>query len=151
MCNDERLVQVVAWNETYRGIGAGAATTAATTATIINNHHNNRSSPPPPPPPPPPPLPPPLTTLTATIQWPNDDWQVVAAVEKLDFEAITAEKAELLRNDFMPTPEELSAMTERVDNGSKLAPLDSFLYKLSKVIDIVLAVFFFLFVPPPPT
>lgn len=42
-------------------------------------------------------------------------------------------QAELLRNEFMPTTEELEAIQERVDSGEKVAPLDMFLYKLSQV------------------
>jgi hypothetical protein len=42
-------------------------------------------------------------------------------------------QAELLRNDFMPTDDEIAAITERVDAGQKLAPLDVFLHKLAQV------------------
>jgi hypothetical protein len=42
-------------------------------------------------------------------------------------------QAELLRNDFMPTDDEIAAITERVEAGQKLAPLDVFLHKLAQV------------------
>ena len=51
----------------------------------------------------------------------------------MDTTAITTEKAELLRNDFWPTAEEVELINDRVDDGQKLAPLDVFLHKLSLV------------------
>ena len=58
---------------------------------------------------------------------------VVAAVTAMDTVNITPEKAELLRNDFMPQDDELAAIKERVANDEKLAPLDQFLLKLAEV------------------
>ena len=60
---------------------------------------------------------------------------VIDAIERMDVDKIPPEKAELLRNDFLPTDEELKAIKERTDNGQKIAPLDSLLLKLSGVSD----------------
>lgn len=58
---------------------------------------------------------------------------VIDAIERMDVDKIPPEKAELLRNDFLPTDEELKAIKERTDTGQKIAPLDSLLLKLSGV------------------
>jgi len=58
---------------------------------------------------------------------------VIDAIEKMDMEKIPAEKAELLRNEFIPTPEETSAIKARIEKNEKIAPLDDMLFKLSQV------------------
>lgn len=53
---------------------------------------------------------------------------MVDAITAMDAETISAEKAELLRNEFMPTPEEVELINERVESGyefSHLVFLDS--------------------------
>jgi hypothetical protein len=59
--------------------------------------------------------------------------ECVDAIAKMDVENITPEKAELLRNSFMPTDEELPLIKQRVADGEALAPLDGFLLKLAEL------------------
>jgi len=59
--------------------------------------------------------------------------EVVDAIAKMDTNKITPEKAELLKNDFLPTDEEKELIKERKEAGSKLAPLDIFLDTLAGV------------------
>ena len=59
--------------------------------------------------------------------------KVVDAIAKMDTNKITPEKAELLKNDFLPTDEEKELIKERKEAGSKLAPLDIFLDTLAGV------------------
>ena len=58
---------------------------------------------------------------------------VIAAIEAMDMDKIPGEKAELLRNDFLPEPDEIKLIAARLDAGQKVAPLDQMLFKLSKV------------------
>lgn len=60
--------------------------------------------------------------------------EVVKAIDELDTDKIPADKAELLRNDFWPTDEEVAAIKDRLENTTKkLAPIDDFMYKLHSV------------------
>jgi hypothetical protein len=58
---------------------------------------------------------------------------VIEAIEAMDMTKIPGEKAELLRNDFLPEPEEIKLIAARLDADQKVAPLDMMLFKLSKV------------------
>lgn len=59
--------------------------------------------------------------------------EIAEAMEQWDLEKLPSEKADLLRNDFMPTTEELQAINDRLDSGQKLAPLDAFMHTLAGV------------------
>ena len=58
---------------------------------------------------------------------------VIEAIEAMDMTKIPGEKAELLRNDFLPEPDEIKLIAARLDADQKVAPLDMMLFKLSKV------------------
>lgn len=59
--------------------------------------------------------------------------EVVRAIGELDFHALPAEKAELLRNEFVPTEDELKLLTAQHTSGRSMADMDDFLYRLSRV------------------
>eukprot|EP00039_Didymoeca_costata_P006962 m.94940 g.94940 ORF g.94940 m.94940 type:complete len:1079 (+) comp13470_c0_seq1:169-3405(+) len=59
--------------------------------------------------------------------------EVAEAIEGWDLVTLSADKAELLRNDFMPTDEELQSINNRLDSNEKLAPLDAFMHTLANV------------------
>ena len=55
---------------------------------------------------------------------------MLAAIDKLDISAISAEKSEILRHEFSATPEEMEALNAQHSSGKKMADLDSFLYQV---------------------
>ena len=65
------------------------------------------------------------------VGMPPDD--VMAAIADLDTSKIPPDKAELLRNTFMPTDEEVMLIKERLETSRKLAPIDDFMYQLHNV------------------
>ncbi|EDQ84913.1 uncharacterized protein MONBRDRAFT_34498 [Monosiga brevicollis MX1] len=58
---------------------------------------------------------------------------VIAGINRLDLKVVTAEKAELLRSEYMASDEEMSMLTERHDSGKPMAEVDVFLYHLNRV------------------
>lgn len=63
----------------------------------------------------------------------GDVEDIIEAIDKMDMSRVSAEKAELLRNEFLPTKEEIDAITARMEGNQKIAPLDEMLFKLSQV------------------
>jgi hypothetical protein len=59
--------------------------------------------------------------------------EVTAALNKFDVSVINSEKAEILRDDFAPTPEEVALLNDHHSSGKKMAEIDLFLYQLSRI------------------
>jgi hypothetical protein len=62
------------------------------------------------------------------------DVDVVAdAITRLDFEMLPADKAQLLRTEFVPTDDELKLLTARHDSGKPMAAIDRYVVCLVEV------------------
>eukprot|EP00048_Salpingoeca_helianthica_P012473 m.181766 g.181766 ORF g.181766 m.181766 type:complete len:490 (-) comp15378_c7_seq9:121-1590(-) len=59
--------------------------------------------------------------------------EIIAAIEDLDIKKLPSEKAEILSNEFVASPEEIELLAKQHSTGKKMDDLDMFLYQLSRV------------------
>ena len=59
--------------------------------------------------------------------------QIIDAINHFDMTIITAEKAELLTNDFLPTEDETELLKKKHFTATKMQSIDNFLFRLSTI------------------